>query len=104
MAAFPDSFRIGPEWNNYIYEPATQDHSSNHVWFLSGLKNSNIVVGMWAVCPRLRHDVDAPDKVYNECCQAAQAWDVQDGHALYIIKGAGVGRKWVATHAPKGSS
>ena len=64
---------------------------------------------MCAVCPRLRRDPAAPDGVYFECCQAAQGWDTEAGHVLYIIRVAedtigAIGRKWVATHAPRGST
>ena len=70
----------------------------------------NWLLGMMcAVCLRLRHDPDAPDGVYYECCQAAQGWDTEPGHVLYIIRVEegtidAIGRKWVATHAPRGSS
>jgi hypothetical protein len=28
MAAMPNYFRIGSERNNYVYQPATQDHQT----------------------------------------------------------------------------
>jgi len=31
MAAIPNCFRIGSERNNYVYQPATQDHQTMRV-------------------------------------------------------------------------
>lgn len=64
---------------------------------------------MCVVCLRLRRDPAAPDGVFYECGQAAQGWDTEPGHVLYVIRlkddciGA-VGRRWISTHAPQGSS
>ena len=64
---------------------------------------------MCVVCLRLRRDPVAPDGVFYECCQAAQGWDASEGHVLYVIRVKDdsipfIGRRWVSTHAPQGSS